>query len=98
LKNFEKSADLGPLPAAEIELLPVEIYKVDKQISKKSTSGGNLPRFTSKISKKFQFLLFRTPIDLAFCHYTLNTLRNLEENQLTSLSGPSVHLLRVTSI
>ena len=32
LENFEKSADSGPLPAAEIELLPVEIYKVYKQI------------------------------------------------------------------
>ena len=90
IENFEKSADLGPLPA-EIELLPVEIYKVYKQISKKSTSGGHLPRFTSKISKKFQFLLFRTPIDLAFCHYTLNTLRNLEKNQLTSVSGRCIY-------
>jgi hypothetical protein len=43
-------ADLGPLPA-DIELVPVEIYKVYKQISKKSTPGGHLPRFTSKFQK-----------------------------------------------
>ena len=96
IENFEKSADLGPLPA-EIELLPVEIYKVYKQIFKKINFRWKFTKVYKQNFKKIPISPFSDPNWPSFLPLYLKYLEKFREKS-ADIRFRSVHLPRVTSI
>ena len=90
LENFEKSADLGPLPA-EIELLPVEIYKVYKQIFKKINFRWKFTKVYKQNFKKIPISPFSDPNWPSFLPLYLKYLEKFREKS-ADIRFRSVHL------